>query len=45
MGVDAGRARGSLRLSLGIETTDADVDAALGAIPVAVERLRSAGAP
>ena len=45
MGVDAARARGSLRLSLGIETTDADVDAALGAIPVAVERLRSTGAP
>jgi cysteine desulfurase len=45
LGVDASRARGSLRLSLGIETTDADVDAALGAIPVAVERLRSTGAP
>jgi cysteine desulfurase len=40
MGVRASSARGSLRLSLGWSSTDADVDAALAAVPVAVERLR-----
>lgn len=44
MGVPAGEARGSLRLSLGWTTTDADVDAALDAIPAAVARLRGAAA-
>lgn len=44
MGVPAGEARGSLRLSLGWTTTDADVDAALDAIPGAVARLRGAAA-
>lgn len=34
-------AAGSLRLSLGWSSTDADVDAALDAVPAAVERLRS----
>jgi cysteine desulfurase len=33
-------AGGSLRLSLGPQTTDADVDLALDAVPAAVERLR-----
>jgi cysteine desulfurase len=37
MGVDAHR---SLRLSVGWSSTDADVDAALAALPPAVERLR-----
>jgi len=40
MGVAADLAGGSLRLSLGWSSTDADVDAALAAIPAAVERLR-----
>ena len=42
MGVDADLALGSLRLSLGWPTTDADVDAALAAVPAAAARLRHA---
>ncbi len=38
MGVDAER---SLRLSVGWSTTDADVDAALTALPPVLERLRA----
>lgn len=41
MGVPRDVAAGSLRLSLGWSSTDADVDAALDAVPAAVERLRS----
>lgn len=41
MGVPRDRAVGSLRLSLGPSTTEADVDLALEAVPAAVERLRS----
>jgi cysteine desulfurase len=40
MGVDRHLAAGSMRLSLGWCSTDADVDAALSALPPAVERLR-----
>lgn len=40
MGVPPELAKGSLRLSLGHESTDADIDRALAAIPPAVERLR-----
>lgn len=40
MGVDRSVAEGSLRLSLGWSSTDADVDLALDAVPAAVERLR-----
>ena len=40
MGVPRPRALGSLRLSLGRDTTDADVDLALASIPAAVVRLR-----
>ena len=40
MGFDRGLAFGSLRLSLGYRTTEADVDAALASVPVAVRRLR-----
>jgi cysteine desulfurase len=40
MGVAKRRALGSLRLSLGVTTTDADVDRALEAVPAAVARLR-----
>lgn len=40
MGYDRSLAFGSLRLSLGYTSTDADVDAALGVIPAAVNRLR-----
>ena len=41
MGMSRARAIGSLRLSLGPDTTEADVDLALAAIPPAVERLRA----
>ena len=41
MGVDPERARGSLRLSMGAETTAADVDAVIAAISVAVHHLRA----
>jgi cysteine desulfurase len=40
MGVARARALGSLRLSLGVTTTEADVDHALAVIPPAVARLR-----
>lgn len=43
MGFERDLAFGSLRLSLGYDTTDADVDAALAAVPAAVERLRARG--
>ena len=45
MGVPRDLAFGSLRLSLGWSTTDAEVDHALAAIPAAVARLRSFAAP
>lgn len=40
LGVPRERAFGSLRLSLGFASTEADVDAALAALPPAVDRLR-----
>ncbi|OBB08973.1 cysteine desulfurase [Mycobacteriaceae bacterium 1482268.1] len=42
MGADPASARGSLRLSLGHTTVDADVDAALEVLPAAVDRARQA---
>jgi cysteine desulfurase len=42
-GADAGRARSSLRFTLGHTTTEADVDAVLDVIGPVVERARSAG--
>ncbi|OBI87104.1 cysteine desulfurase family protein [Mycobacterium sp. 1245805.9] len=50
MGADPASARGSLRLSLGHTSVDADVDAALRVLPGAVDRARraalaAAGAP
>ena len=42
MGADAARARGSLRLSLGHTSTEADVDAVLRVLPAAVQRARQA---
>lgn len=42
MGADAAGARGSLRLSLGHTSTEADVDAALRVLPSAVDRARQA---
>jgi cysteine desulfurase len=42
MGADPASARGSLRLSLGHTSVDADVDAALRVLPAAVERARRA---
>jgi cysteine desulfurase len=44
LGRDEEAARSVLRLSLGRTTTPADVDAALAALPRAVERARAAGA-
>lgn len=43
MGVDPALGRGSLRLSLGPATTEAEVDAALAAVPAAVAQLRAGG--
>jgi cysteine desulfurase len=40
MGVAPAQSRGSLRMSLGWSSTEADVDAALAVVPAAVERLR-----
>jgi cysteine desulfurase len=42
MGADPASARGSLRLSFGHTSVDADVDAALDVLPGAVERARQA---
>ena len=42
MGADPVTARGSLRLSLGHTSSDADVDAALAVLPGAVARARQA---
>ncbi|BBY79319.1 cysteine desulfurase [Mycolicibacterium pulveris] len=42
MGSDPAAARGSLRLSLGHTSTEADVDAALAVLPAAVKRARQA---
>ena len=42
MGADPDLARGSLRLSLGHTSTEADVDAVLAVLPAAVERARQA---
>lgn len=42
MGADPASARGSLRLSLGHTSTDADIDAVLAVLPAAVERARQA---
>ena len=44
MGADDGRARSSLRFTLGHTSTMADVDALAAALPAAVERARRAGA-
>jgi cysteine desulfurase len=41
IGIAHDLARGSLRLSLGYSSTDADVDLALEVVPAAVERLRA----
>lgn len=43
MGILETTARGALRFSLGRSTSDADVDAAIAALPGAVERARRAG--
>ncbi len=42
MGADPASARGSLRISLGHTSIDADVDAALAVLPAAVDRARQA---
>ncbi len=43
MGAEAQASRGSLRFSLGRDTTTADIDRLLGALPGAVERATRAG--
>jgi cysteine desulfurase len=43
MGSDEERARGTLRLTLGHTSTEADVDALLAVLPAAVERAKRAG--
>jgi cysteine desulfurase len=43
MGVSEADARGALRMTLGSETTEADVDAFVAALPEAVERASVAG--
>jgi cysteine desulfurase len=43
MGVAPGRARGSLRLSMGAETTEGDVDALIAILSSVVHRLRAEG--
>jgi cysteine desulfurase len=45
MGVDAMTARGTLRFSLGRDSTQADVDALLEVLPEVVDRARRAGRP
>lgn len=45
MGVDSGTARGTLRFSLGRDSTPDDVDALLEVLPGVVERARRAGRP
>ncbi len=42
MGYDRDRASGSLRLSIGPDTTTEDIDRALEVVPAAVERIRGA---
>ncbi|WP_344792978.1 aminotransferase class V-fold PLP-dependent enzyme, partial [Mycolicibacterium pallens] len=42
MGADPEAARGSLRFSLGHNSTEADIDAALRVLPAVVERARQA---
>jgi cysteine desulfurase len=42
MGADSASARGSLRLSLGHTSSEADVDTALAVLPAAVDRARQA---
>ena len=41
MGIDEGLAHGSLRLTLGNETTDAEVDRTIDAVTACVQRLRA----
>ena len=43
IGVEPSLAEGALRLSLGWDSCDADVDLALEVLPAAVERVRSFG--
>ncbi len=43
MGVEPGLARGSLRFSLGHNSTDADIDALLAVLPQVMERAKAAG--
>ncbi len=41
MGLDGARARGSLRLSMGAETTSEEVDAVIALVAASIERLRA----
>jgi cysteine desulfurase len=41
MGVPTSLAEGNLRLSLGVENTDADVDRVLAVLPIMIDRMRA----
>ena len=43
IGLEAGMARGTIRFSLGRETTEGDIDRVLEVLPPVVKRLRAAG--
>jgi cysteine desulfurase len=43
MGLSEPDARGALRITLGEDTTEAEVDAFVAALPAAVERASAAG--
>jgi cysteine desulfurase len=43
MGISEADARGALRITLGTETTEAEIDAFVAALPAAVERATAAG--
>jgi cysteine desulfurase len=43
IGLEAGMARGTIRFSLGRDTTEADIDRVLDVLPPVVKRLRAAG--
>ena len=43
MGVSEADARGALRMTVGRDTTEAEIDAFLAVLPAAVERARAAG--
>jgi cysteine desulfurase len=45
MGADEDAARSTLRFTLGPDSTQADVDALINALPSAIDRAKRAGVP